>query len=172
MSAFSMVNGREEGMVGRYVSPRMAVLAGIVVSLGACTASKPKIDKHVEDALAQKQAAKAVESSIDREKAPVGARKKRPGGSHALAAGETVWIQTGKRQVLNVPYNVQRVSIGNPDLAGVVVLGPRSILINAKELPAQAEGGGGGGSTSRSGLLSSRTFTPPPKMAETTVILW
>jgi Flp pilus assembly secretin CpaC len=144
-----------------------------MVSLGACTANKPKVDKHLEDAIAKKRASEAVEKSIDKEKAPVGTRARRAGGSHALRAGESIWIQSGKSRVLNVPYNVQRVSIGNPDLAGVVVLGPRSILINAKELPKQEGVGGGGGSrTSRSGLLRATTFTPPPNIAETTVILW
>jgi Flp pilus assembly secretin CpaC len=53
----------------------------------------------------------------------------------------------------------------------VVVLGPRSILINAKELPKEEEDSGRR-STSRAGLISSKTFTPPPNMEETTVILW
>jgi Flp pilus assembly secretin CpaC len=108
-----------------------------------------------QEALARKRSSEAVENSVDKEKAPVGTRARRLGGSHALKNGESIWIQAGKSRVLNVPYNVQRVSIGNPDLAGVVVLGPRSILINAKELPKQDSVGGGGGSrTSRSGILS------------------
>lgn len=160
-------------MVGRYVSPRMALLAGTMVLLAACSTSKPKIDKHEENARSDERAAKSIQAGIDQEKAPVGSVvRRKPGGSHALSAGESIWIQSGKSQVLNVPYNVQRVSIGNPDLAGVVVLGPRSILINAKELPEQNQAGSSGSRTARSGILSARTFTPPPKMSETTVILW
>ena len=158
-------------MVGRYVSSRTAVLAGMMVSLGACNLSKsPKVDKHLEDAIAAQQASQAVNEAIQKETAPAAVRAKRSAGSHALTAGESIWIQEGKSRVLNVPYNVQRVSIGNPDLAGVVVLGPKSILINAKELPKRDDTGGR--TASRSGLLSSRTFTPPPNIAETTVILW
>jgi Flp pilus assembly secretin CpaC len=158
-------------MVGRYVSPRTAALAGMMVSLGACNIHKtPQVDKHLEDAIAAQQASQAVNEAIQKETAAPGMRVKHNSGSHALATGESIWIQEGKSRVLNVPYNVQRVSIGNPDLAGVVVLGPKSILINAKELPKQEQTGGAGGS--RSGLLSSKTFTPPPNIAETTVILW
>ena len=161
--------------MGRYASPRMALLASIgVVSLAGCTDLKPKVDKKLDEEITRRTAAAAVQEGIDQEKVPVGTTKKRPGGSHALRAGETIWMQEGKSRVLDVPYNVQRVSIGNPDLAGVVVLGPRSILINAKELPkdSQAGGGGSGSRASRSGMISSRTFTPPPNIAETTVILW
>jgi Flp pilus assembly secretin CpaC len=52
------------------------------------------------------------------------------------------------------------------------VLGPRSILINAKELPQQDDQDTGRQTARRSGLLSSQTFTPPPNIEETTVILW
>jgi len=159
---------------GRFFTPRTALIAGLVVSLGACnTASKqPKVDKDFEEAAKRFASDRAVQHGIEREKAPAGTAHTRMGGSQSLRAGDTIWIQTGKSRVLEVPYNVTRVSIGNPDLAGVVVLGPRSILINAKELPSNPTDTGGVMSASRSGLLSSRTFTPPPNMAETTVILW
>ena len=152
----------------------MALLAGIgMVSLAGCTDLKPKVDKELDKEIARRKAAEAVQQGIDQEKAPIGSMKKRPGGSHALRAGESIWMQSGKSRVLEVPYSVQRVSIGNPDLAGVVVLGPRSILINAKELPKDSQAAGsGGGRGGRSGMVSARTFTPPPNMAETTVILW
>src|SRR6185436_8318293 len=165
--------GREEGIVGSYVSPRMALLAGIgVISLAGCTDLKPKVDKDLDKEIIRRKAAAAVQEGIDQEKAAIGSTKKRPGGSHALSPGESIWMQAGKSRVLDVPYNVQRVSIGNPDLAGVVVLGPRSILINAKELPQDSQAGAGGSRSSRSGMVSARTFTPPPNIAETTVILW
>ena len=159
-------------MEGRFFTPRTALIAGLVVSLGACnTASQPKVNKDFEEAAKRFKSERAVDNGIDREKAPAGTAHQRVGGSQSLHAGDTIWIQTGKSRVLEVPYNVTRVSIGNPDLAGVVVLGPRSILINAKELPTNPNDTGGS-SISRPGLLSSRTFTPPPNMAETTVILW
>ena len=153
-------------MEGRFFTPRMALMAGFLVSLGACTASDhPKVDKHFEEAVARKKADTAVVNGIDKEKAPLGTAHSRVGGSQSLHGGDTIWIQTGKSRVLELPYNVTRVSIGNPDIAGVVVLGPRSILINAKELPTSPAEQSGGTSVSRSGILSSRTFTPPPNMA-------
>jgi Flp pilus assembly secretin CpaC len=155
-------------MVGRH-TPRTALLVGLMLAIGACTASKPKIDKDLERAVTNRRAAQSVQEGMDKQRVPAAA--KRPGGSHSLRAGESIWLQSGKSKVLDVPFTVSRVSIGNPDLAGVVVLGPKSILVNAKELP-EKEGEGAGRTTQRSGLLSSRTFTPHPNIAETTIILW
>jgi Flp pilus assembly secretin CpaC len=168
----SIRNRREEEMGGRFLSPRTALLAGLVVSLGACNTPRPKATKDFSEAAAHWKTEQAVKESIDKEKARPGTTAVRPGGAHALRAGETIWMQSGKSRVLTVPYSVTRVSIGNPDLAGVVVLGPRSILINAKEVPADPDQQGSGTSASRSGILTSRTFTTPPRIAETSVILW
>ncbi len=160
-------------MVGRYLTPRTALVSATLLALGACNAPGPKIDKNLENYMERQKAAASVDEGTSKEVAPLGTVETRPHGPGTLHGGESIWIQSGKSRVLNVPYNVSRVSIGNPDLAGVVVLGPRSILINAKELPREeGENEGGGTRSSRSGLLSSRTFTPPPHMAETTVILW
>ena len=159
-------------MVRRYLSPRMALLAGLAVSAGACNVP-PKANKPFDEAAARWKAEHAVQQGVDKEKAPPGTTPKRPGGTQALHLGETIWIQTGKSRVIQVPYKVTRVSIGNPDLAGVVVLGPHTILINAKELPREpGQTGAGTSRASRSGIISARTLTSPPRMAETTVILW
>src|SRR6478672_10214819 len=107
----------EEAMEGRFFTPRTALIAGLVVSLGACnTASKPKVNKDFEEAAKRFKSERAVDNGIDREKAPAGTAHQRVGGSQSLHAGDTIWIQTGKSRVLEVPYNVTRVSIGNPDL--------------------------------------------------------
>jgi len=159
-------------MVGRYLSPRTALLAGMMVSLGACTASKPKIDKHLEDAADRAKAARAVQQGIDREKAPLGSMKRRPGGSQAIRQGESIWMQAGKSRVPDRSLQRDPRLDRQPGSRGVVVLGPRSILVNAKEVPRDEQTQGGGTQASRAGILSSRTFTPPPKMAETTIILW
>jgi pilus assembly protein CpaC len=161
-------------MVGRYVSPGTVLLAGIAVSLaGACTAPKPKVDKKLERAAENKRAAESVDQGIEKELLPPGSAAKAPQKpGQTLRAGESIWIQSGKSRVLNLPYSVQRVSIGNPDLAGVVVLGPRSVLINAKEITAEDQPTGGGRGGTRFGVLSPRTFTSPPTIQETTVILW
>src|SRR5262245_31264074 len=122
-----MDNVMGEGMEGRMMSPRMVLLASLLPLVGACTAPKPKVDHKAEEAASKVRAEQSVDEGLAREvtspKPP-----KRPGGATNLAAGEPVWIQTGKSRVLQVPYNVTRVSIGDPEVAGVVVLGPRSIL--------------------------------------------
>src|SRR5579862_1875537 len=89
----------------------------------------------------------------------------------ALKAGEPIWIPSGKSRVLHLDQAVRRVSIGNPDLAGIVVLGPKTIMINAKEAP-RPEGGGGSGGGDNIGTVSGRTLTAEPRFAETTLAIW
>src|SRR5262249_49443849 len=83
--------------------------------------------------------------------------------------GESIWIPSGKSRVLHIDGAIRRVSIGNPDLAGIVVLGPRTIMVNAKEAPRSETGGGGGstGTVSTVGTITGHTLTPEPRFGET-----
>src|SRR5207247_11136826 len=65
--------------------------------------------------------------------------------------GAPIWLRSGKTRILQFRGTVRRVSIGNPDLAGIVVLGPRTIMVNAKELPNK-----GGRSEEHTSELQSR----------------
>ena len=159
-------------MEGRISASKMALIVAMMASMAACAAPKPRPNKHLEEAAAERRAAQAVQEGVAKESAPARTAVKRSTDNQVLRAGDSIWIQSGKSRVLSLPYNVTRVSIGNPDLAGVVVLGPRSILINAKDLPNNQGASGGGGGNRQAGLLSARTFTPPPNMGETNVILW
>jgi len=159
-------------MVGRLSVPRAALVGCMIVTVGACTTPKPKVDQKAEEAAERARANRATQEAIHKETAPLGSQQRPTRGTRQLRAGETLWMQSGKSVVVHVPYAVTRVSIGNPDLAGVVVLSPHSILVNAKEVPRNDEHAAGGGLRQQAGLLSSHTFTPPPRLAETTVILW
>jgi len=88
-----------------------------------------------------------------------------------LGPGEPIWVQTGKSLVLEVPSPVRRVSIGNPDLAGIVVLGPRTIMLNAKQLPEVADAGGRA-TSGRAAIVTGRTLTAEPHFGETTFMIW
>ncbi len=156
-------------MEGRLSAPGVALVGCMIFTVGACTLPA-KVDQKAQDAAERERAHRATQDAIDKEKVPVGNTARPSHGTRTLRAGESVWMQSGKSTVLHVPYAVTRVSIGNPDLAGVVVLSPHTILVNAKDVPKEGDEGGGG--QARAGVLTSRTFTPPPHMAETTVILW
>jgi pilus assembly protein CpaC len=85
-----------------------------------------------------------------------------------LEPGQPIWVQTGKSRVLHLPRPVKRISIGDPDIAGIVILGPRTIMINAKEpkvtvRPAQ---------TSNASGVVATTLTPVPTVSETTLVIW
>ncbi|HYV57410.1 MAG TPA: pilus assembly protein N-terminal domain-containing protein [Candidatus Nitrosopolaris sp.] len=98
--------------------------------------------------------------------------------SRRLQPGEPIWIHTGKSRVIEVARPVKRVSIGNPDLAGIVVLGPRTIMINAKEFPRekqeeyQREETGPLMLVAGRPALTNRPLTPEPHLAETTLVIW
>jgi len=101
----------------------------------------------------------------------------------ALAPGESVWLQAGTSKVLQLPRTVTRVSVGNPDIASVVVLGSRTVLVNAAP-PTD----GGQPATSMDGqtqTMGVSSFAPspvrtgtargplvPPSVSQTTLIFW
>jgi Flp pilus assembly secretin CpaC len=118
-------------------------------------------------------AGRAVAEGTERQQvSPEREGEMRAGRGHtALKAGDPIWLQTGKTRVLQLPNRVKRVSIGNPELAGVVVLGPRTIMLSAKQLPrAMAAAGQARGGTRA--LVTGRTLTPEPRFAETTFTVW
>jgi pilus assembly protein CpaC len=70
---------------------------------------------------------------------------------------------------------VQRVSVGNPELAGIVVLGPRTIIVNAKtpqRPPGQDIEQAPMTGQFRLAPVSNRTLTAPPRFSETTLTVW
>ncbi len=88
-----------------------------------------------------------------------------------LMPGETIWVQTGKSQVIRLPGPARRVSIGNPDIAGLVVVGPRTIVINGKPLPEDDNADKGGLKLGAATILGG-TLTEEPRFLETTLIVW
>ena len=85
--------------------------------------------------------------------------------------GDPIWVQAGKSRMIHLPSSVRRVSIGNPDMAGVVVLGPRTIMINAKPLEEQPRHGARGDGHAAA-IVSNRTLTPEPRVLETNFMVW
>jgi Flp pilus assembly secretin CpaC len=114
------------------------------------------------DRLQQQQISPAQEAAMRRD------------GRHVLVPGEPIWIQSGKSRVIELRHPVKRVQIGNPDLAGIVVLTPTTIVINAKPLPERKSNTpdmmpvNGFNDTTPIG----KTLTPEPHVAETTLIVW
>ncbi len=103
--------------------------------------------------------------------------------SHSTAPvkkGEAIWLQSGKSRVLHLPRPIRRVSVGDPDVAGVLVLGPSTIMIDGKQLPqpkgveAQRATTTGliGATTVAAGTVLGRTFDSEPRVAETTLVIW
>ena len=90
-----------------------------------------------------------------------------------LGSGEKLWLRSGKSRVVQFRRPVRRVSVGNPEIAGVVVLSPNTILINGKPLP-KPEGGNVAPTTQqlRLATVSNTTFTPQPNFTETTLTVW
>lgn len=111
---------------------------------------------------------KSVAERVDKQRVAPGdeAAKRAARGPEMLKPGEPIWIQSGKSRVIQLPRPVKRVSIGDPNLAGIVVLGPRTLMINAREVPATA------GAQKSTGRTTIGVTTPEPRVAETTVVIW
>ena len=57
-------------------------------------------------------------------------------GAQAAARQEEIAVAQGQSVVLVQPSPVQRISIGNPEVADAVVVTPREVVVNARELGA------------------------------------
>jgi len=147
----------------------VAALVVAAVTLSSCSARRHHVGKeHFEQSLARARSERAVTDGIEKQLMPAEAERKAAEGA-PLAPGEPIWIRSGKTRILQLRGNVRRVSIGNPDLAGIVVLGPRSVMVNAKELP---KAGGEAAAPRAAGVVTGRTLTPEPHMSETTLVVW
>ncbi len=161
----------------------IAAVAAAAMVAWSCSAQKPKpLSKEFQEAVAQlrEHPGRAVDQSIAKElvSPEAEATKRAVQASRMLTPGEPLWLQSGKSQVVEVRSPIRRVSIANPELAGIVVLGPRTIMINAKPLPKPEEGGpqiqpsfGYVTTKTLSGYLG-KTLTPEPRMAETSLVIW
>src|SRR5262245_18482939 len=159
----------EVGMVVLRWVPCAGVLIGAVL-VWACASMNPEVtpEPGVEERLAEWSAGRAVTEGVEKQTAPPGtsARAYREANDTTPVPGEALWIQTGKSRILRFSRPVRRVSIGNPEVAGVVVLGPQTIMVNAKPLP-ERQGGQEGPQTLRVATVSNRPFTSEPHFAET-----
>ena len=153
---------------GRAIS---AVAASIVV-LSSCSVNRnAPVAKDFDEASGRPGATSTVSEGVQKETIPAEAAAAPKRGGAMLEAGEAIWVRSGKSRVLQLKTAIKRVSLGDPSLAGIVVLGPRTIMVNAKEVPPPPGGAEGGGART-SGVVTGKTLTPEPRVAETTLILW
>ena len=117
---------------------------------------------------------RTVEEGIAKQTVPPGGEYwGRPTSTDIMPpSDQPIWIQSGKSRILRFNRPVQRVSIGNPDIAGVVVLGPQTIMVNAKPLPKPPGSQDANAVALRLATVSNRPFTAEPIMAETTLAVW
>jgi Flp pilus assembly secretin CpaC len=151
----------------------VAVLA--MAGLQACNPRRVPLSDEFKEAMANWSAGKAIDDALRRQiEAPDQSDSMR-GTHHPLAPGEPIWIQSGKSRIVHFSSPVRRVSISDPDLAGIVVLGPSTLLINAK-LPKEAVAPAAQPvyniSASDAGVLSSKPLTPAPTIFETSLVIW
>jgi Flp pilus assembly secretin CpaC len=175
----------EVEMAGRNSVRRMTGLSGVratilivmsAVLVVSCSAHQPQSGRRLKEKLGkmEQEGARALTESIAKEVIPPGMEQSRTDRSLAvLNPREPIWIQSGKSRVIQLRSRIDRVSIANPDLAGIVVLGPRTIQVNAKALPQEEAppqepairlGG--------AGLYLGKTLTREPRTAETTITIW
>jgi len=163
-------------MMPHWHATRTAALIGTASALlWACSATGPRAGRGFEQKLIQWSSDHAVTQGMEKQIVPPedGAGKPAPAGSQTLRPGEALWVRSGKSHIVQLRRPVRRVSLGNPELAGVVVLGPQTIMINAKALPKREGAEEGATALSlRLATVSNKTFTPEPYFAETTLAVW
>ena len=148
----------------------ISVVAASIVVLSSCSVNRnAPVGKEFDESSGRPGASSTVSEGIDKETVTP-EKPSAPGRAGAvLEPGEAIWVRTGKSRVLQLKNPIKRVSLGDPSLAGIVVLGPRTIMINAKEAPPPP---GGSEIQTRTTAAIGRTITPEPRVAETTLILW
>ena len=148
----------------------LGVLA--LVALTAACANHHKesgqevVDRMEARASLAKGQGKAVSDAFEKQRA-----RAKAAANGVLQPGEAIWVQAGKSRMLHLPDSVRRVSIGNPEMAGVVVLGPRTIMINAKPFERERQARSLN-SQNRTSAVTNRTLTPEPRVLETNFMVW
>jgi pilus assembly protein CpaC len=155
----------------------VALLAGLAaVSCSAPKKHEPELSEEFRETLERmnENAGQAVRDAMDRQRlSPEEAKTaSSPSAVTRIAPGEPIWIQSGKSQALRFDERIERVSLADPELAGIVVLDPQTILINAKALEKEGPELGEGVQMGRSGTFLGRTLTDEPNIAETTLVVW
>src|SRR5213593_4799037 len=150
----------------------ISTVAASIVGLSSCSVNRNAPgSKDFDEASGRPGATSTVTEGMQKETIPAGAEAAPSRAGAMLEPGEAIWVRSGKSRVLQLKNAIKRVSLGDPSLAGIVVLGPRTIMVNAKEVPPPPGGGEGGGART-SGVVTGKTLTPEPRVAETTLILW
>jgi Flp pilus assembly secretin CpaC len=160
----------------------------IVVSVAllcSCSAKQSGVSKDLEAKIAKirEDAKTAVNTGISRQViSPEEEADRRAVRTRHVTPGETIWVEIGKSRILEFDHPIRRVSIGNPALAGIVVLGRRTLMINAEPpsgAPPPSGGGGLGGSvvnisagTIGQSLTATHPLTAEPNAQETSLMIW
>lgn len=173
MIAEAHMKGQRMGISWRVMAALLAT-----VLLASCSPKKREISKNLETQIKSLQATAgdAVAAATQRQAVPPGSEVKATSSVVRYLEPEApLWVQSGKSQVVRLSYPAKRISVGNPDVAGVVVLGPDTFIINGKTVPEQktedqrlAESG----VRIQRGTFLGRTITRPPQIAESTLIVW
>ena len=159
-------------MGGWRPGPAISAVAASMLFVSSCSVNRnAPVAKEFDEASGRPGATSTVSEGVQKETIPVEEAAPPSRGGAMLEPGEAIWVRSGKSRVLQLKTPIRRVSIGDPSLAGIVVLGPRTIMINAKEAPPPVGGAEGGGMRTV-GQLTAKTFTPEPRAGETTLILW
>ena len=150
----------------------LSAIAASIVVLSSCSVNRnAPVAKDFDETSGRPGATSTVSEGIQKETIPAEAAPAPSRGAATLEPGEAIWVRSGKSRVLQLKTAIKRVSLGDPSLAGIVVLGPRTIMVNAKEVPPPPGGEGGGGAKT-AGVVTGKTLTPEPRVAETTLIVW
>jgi pilus assembly protein CpaC len=146
-----------------------ALVAVAVTVLVSCGPHSVPLTDEFKDQIAEWSAGRALKEGLERQKGAADMTDRR---TQVLEPGAPLWVQSGKSRIVKLNSPVKRVSIADPELAGIVVLNPTTLMINGKTLPKDRTSSDTGVSISTSQTIRGSTLTSPPEVGETTLVVW
>src|SRR5262249_20082438 len=115
---------REELMWGWRPGRAISAVAASIVVLSSCSVNRnAPAPKEMDEVSGRPGATSTVSEGLQKEIIPPEAVSAPSRGGATLEAGEAIWVKSGKSRVLQLKNPIKRVSLGDPSLAGIVVLG-------------------------------------------------
>src|SRR5438067_8937245 len=114
----------------------ISTVAASIVVLSSCSVNRnAPVAKEMDEASGRPGATSTISEGFQKETIPAEAAAAPSRGGAMLEPGEAIWVRSGKSRVLQLKNAIKRVSLGDPSLAGIVVLGPRTIMVTPRRCP-------------------------------------
>src|SRR5947208_8824749 len=107
----------------------ISTVAASIVVLSSCSVNRnAPVAKEMDEASGRPGATSTISEGFQKETIPAEAAAAPSRGGAMLEAGEAIWVRSGKSRLLQVKNAINRVSMGDPSLDGIVMQGRGNII--------------------------------------------